>query len=46
MIPGHNIIGKQEKSMVGGRREFKRGASPSFINRFPFPLLRGRGYRG
>jgi hypothetical protein len=26
--------------------EFKRGVSPSFINKFPFPLLRGRGHRG
>jgi len=32
--------------VVGRRREFKRGVSPSFINKVPFPLLRGRGYRG
>jgi hypothetical protein len=28
----------------GERREFKRGRKPPlFINKFPFPLLRGRG---
>jgi len=29
-----------------GMRESKRGASPSSKIIFPFPLLRGRGYRG